>query len=209
MRIFLDEMELTGVSECRTLEEAFAAAREALSPTGRVVTGVLLDDEPLPEADFADASELDLSDAVIAFSTENRSELVSSTFTDLSDLLAQVRSLQQEIAASLDRGDHADAFAALSETLHLWTMISRTYIGAHEMMEQPVEQFAATHPVAARAIAGIAECLKSVKQSLASQDFAALSDCLGHEMDALAQDWQAAVAESAAALAAEPGGGQP
>jgi hypothetical protein len=188
MRVFLDGREITPVG--RSVTEAIAAAARDAACAGRTIVDVQADGRPLSEipsgdSDPAPFTELRMLSAV----STPRSRLL-----DAARVLESIGVAQVEAAAMVRRGNPDGAMPLLADALGSWDRVLRVV-----RAQVPADRTAPgdCEPLSAR-VDKLVGGLRRVKESLARQDWAALSDDLAYDLAAEAASWRTMVERLAA-----------
>src|SRR5689334_9539572 len=110
MRIVVDNEPLTAAPS--SISAALAVARMNAEQRGRVVVEVLLDGEPLTDAQLSDPPTAPRG-GELRFTTAEPAELVGSTLVGVAETLADVKGEQQAAAELLTLGKMSEAMDRL------------------------------------------------------------------------------------------------
>lgn len=188
MRIILDDHELDSISGGAA--EALSAVRDVCEAQGRIITDVFLDDRHLDGADFNALAETNPPGSVLRCQSTDPHNLVVETFEYVGDALDQVSSLHESIAAHFQTGDMAEGLNELKEALTLWNSVRQGVEQGCMLVHLDVEALRLETAQVDQALTSLAERLDAIRNAVSNQDWSALSDTLGYEMQPVVEDWR-------------------
>ncbi len=192
MRIVVDNESLT--ANPGSIAEALSTARLNAEQRGRVVIEALLDGEPLTDAQLSDPSTAPRSSGEMRFATAEPAELVGSTLLGVADTLADVKQEQQAAAELLTLGKMSEAMDRLHHALRTWEGVRQAVIDGTTLMGMSVETTRVKTPTGERAMSdqvrALATSLGEVKRAFGAEDWSALADALGYDMQERADQWR-------------------
>ncbi|MEL6330025.1 MAG: hypothetical protein AAFR38_10200 [Planctomycetota bacterium] len=177
------------------LAAALDAARVRAESAGRIIIDVRSDGEPIdgrllsePPADNAGIGEL-------AMVSADKVAFLTTTIHDAGDALDAAVQKQREAAEFVQQGELEAAGEPLSEALATWQAVRDVVVHASalagvtpEEIEVPTEQGAVQ---AQDIIAELVGALEEIKRALTQQDWSALSDAIGYDLEDVAERWRA------------------
>ena len=192
MRIVVDNESLT--ANPGSIAEALSTARLNAEQRGRVVIEALLDGEPLTDAQLSDPSTAPRNSGEMRFATAEPAELVGSTLLGVADTLADVKQEQQAAAELLTLGKMSEAMDRLHRALRTWEGVRQAVIDGTTLMGMSVETTRVQTPTGERAMSdqvrALATSLGEVKRAFGAEDWSALADALGYDMQERADQWR-------------------
>ncbi len=195
MNVFLDGHPLR--TPRPTLAGAFEAAIEATRPTGRVIIEVKADGLPLADDLVASPPDSAADHAELRFTSADPRQLVKVTLMDAADALGTAQADQLAAADLINSGQTGPALEHLRAALSTWQAVQdvldrstqllglnlSTLGGAAIPGLDPEEGFTP-------ALESLTTHLSSVRTGLAAQDWSALSDTIGYDLDAQVGVWK-------------------
>lgn len=175
-----------------TLAGAMNAARSAAESRGRVVVEIKADGQPLPSSALENPAGAGPY-ASVQFISADPLSLVSGSLSDGAEALQAVKAVHQAAAASVQAGDTTSGLAQLQEALRTWGAV-------RDLVEQTARLLGldlATLVIPGahgeitfdHAVTLMVTRLKEVQGAVQREDWAALSDIVGYDLDALADVW--------------------
>jgi hypothetical protein len=204
MRAWLDDAVLeVGAG---TLAAGLEAARVAAGRAGRVVIEATIDGHPIPESILLDPAPGDV-DAEVRFVTADPAELVATTLLGVAGTLEGAKEDQREAAELIQTGRLQDAMERLQSALRTWETVRQAVTDGCSLLGRSPDEVTVALPGGGtgrvgEATAGLAGALGELKRALGAQDWSALADTLGFDMQDQADGWH----ELLLALAASLGG---
>ena len=208
MPLLIDQAPVTpNLPESHTLAEAIAWAQSQL-PTGQIITAVSLDGVALEGDALTQTRPQLVAGRVISLGTTSRKELSLSMLGKLYAMVQWLAPQHKEVAALLEKGEQAPAFAKLGKIFAGWQQIQNAFGGLAKLNDIVPSEL----PV--RALTGDAilnefcRQLAEMQTALQNRDFVLLADILQYEMDGATANWVSllesilAVVEPQAATAA-------
>ncbi len=187
---------------------ALAAGVDAAEAKGRIIIeakadGVRLTDEVLSAPPDA-PSQID----VLSLTSAEPRTLASVTLYDAADAAQSIRELQAVASARLQsHGFDEEVLKAVQESLETWQALRDVVVQVAQVLQidlatLELEGTEAGEP--ARRSAALVGKLGDLKQSLAAEDWSAVADSLGYDLEAEAGDWAAMLRSMATTI----GGGE-
>ncbi len=194
MRIVVDNEPLT--ASPGSIAEALSTARLNAEQRGRVVIEALLDGEPLTDAQLSDPSIAPRNSGEMRFATAEPAELVGSTLLGVAETLADVKQEQQAAAELLTLGKMSEAMDRLHHALRTWEGVRQAVIDGTSLMGMSVETTRVQMPggggerAMSDQVRDLASSLGEVKRAFGAEDWSALADALGYDMQERADQWR-------------------
>lgn len=210
MRVLLDG-QLLNISQ-PTFAEAIDAVAEAAVDRGRLVGDVVADGIRLTDEQIEEAATGGATYSELVCTSIDPIEIVVSTLRDAVDAVESAARDQQTAAELLQAGKTQEALETLGPVFATWQVVQMVVDrgGAAVEMDfrtvaipgidepRPVERCAAT----------LMNSLVELKRALADEDWSALSDIVGFDLDAQARDWRNVLGGLAELVESRrPGGG--
>lgn len=185
MRILLDQAETPLAAD--TVGEALRQAAALAGERGRMIVEVEVDGIRWSEEDLATQATAQRSAGELKLLTAHPGELLSETFNQSADAIAEIEEFQREAAKHLQAGRTKEGLHQLLESLAVWGAVQTG-------LSRGLNLGVLSHPVLqARGIdvdgpvQALESKLRELRQAIVAQDFTTLSDCLMYEFPAVAQ----------------------
>ncbi len=192
MRIVVDNEPLTAAPG--SIAGALSAARLSAEQRGRVVIEVLLDGEPLTDAQLSQPSTAARNSGEMRFTTAEPAELVGSTLLGVAETLGDVKLEQQAAAELLTLGKMSEAMDRLHHALRTWEGVRQAVIDGTTLLGMSVETTVLRTTSGERAMSEqvrlLASSLSEVKRAFGAEDWSGLADVLGYDMQEQADQWR-------------------
>lgn len=210
MKAFLDGAELKLPSP--TLRVALSLARESAEASRRVIVEATIDGEPCRNDWLESPPETEMPNAEVRFVSAEPTSLVSTTFSELADVLLSAKTAQIEVCEDLRGGRYDKAFTQLEEIVGVWEMVRRGVEEGTRLVGLPLEHFlvsAGTTPAGERDsrvelltghVGRLVDLLADLKSAVQSKDWAGLADLLGHDLVDAADSWRRILKDMAATV---------
>lgn len=174
MRVYLDGQLID--PQGSTLEHAIDTARDRAG--GRLLVEILADGSPIPAQDLDNPPANSPYANELRFTSDDARTLHAEALDAVVATLADVRRTQTVAAEALQEGRVDVAIAKVAEVLELWKGVK----DAISMILRVSAADARSGGALPDAIEGLARGLHDLRRALAAQDWAALADCLGWDM---------------------------
>jgi hypothetical protein len=200
MKAFLDGAELKLTSP--TLRVALDMARADAEASRRIIVEATINGEPCRNDWLESPPETEMLDAEVRFITAEPTSLVSTTFSELADVLVSAKAAQIEVCEALRTGRYDEAFTQLEEIVGVWEMVRRGVEEGTRLVGLPLEHFlvsAGTTPNGERDtrvelltghVGRLVDLLSDLKAAVQSRDWSGLADLLGHDLVDAADAWR-------------------
>lgn len=189
-----------------TLAAALKVAVETANRDGRIIVEVKCDGARLSDDVLASPSDEVLGTRTLAFTSEDPRLLVARSMQDAEDLLGTTREKQQSIAERVQAGDLGPALADLSECFKAWQVLHDVVSQGCAVLGWDIEKVAlADGTTLSAAVADLRVHLRNLRDALEAEDWSAVSDVVGYDLDAQATRWQATLRVLADQAAGGPG----
>lgn len=201
------EVILDGVAfseRAASISAALRAASETARTRGRIVVEVRADGERVPDAMLAgEAADL-ATIKVLSFVSANPRHLVTQTLRDAAAALNQATADQQRVCELVQSGETAEAIDPLRSVLSTWQAVRDVVDRGGALLGEPLQNLNVGVEDGARSVAeatsGLREALRSLKDAMENEDWAAVSDTVGYDLDAQSRRWVALLLALADAL---------
>jgi hypothetical protein len=206
MRVHLDGQPLT---DCRTLEEALAAATDAARARGRMVVDVIADGRRLGEHDLARATNLPEPFAELALGSAEPASLLRAALDDGSQTLRRIEAQQRTTRDQVDSGRLDEALDGLNRIAESWGQVKDVLERCAAVMGVDPASLAVSPPgrtdgtpvrSAADLVRGLGDSAGALRDAVAREDWSAVSDLLGFDLDTQCKSWQGVLATLADAV---------
>lgn len=168
------------------LAEALQAASTRAQERGRLILEVLADGQPLPGSSLDEPLSHPQPISELSLTSADPSAFALNILHEAAEAIDQAKDSQSVAADLLEQGDATQAFEKLSTGLQLWDMI-------HQVVERTL---AIAPPTRAedresvdQHVVQLRDRLNDLRDSVNTQDWAALSDLIRYDMAELAQAW--------------------
>lgn len=189
-----------------TLAAALKVAVETANRDGRIIVEVKCDGARLSDDVLAAPSDEVLGTRTLAFTSEDPRLLVARSMQDAEDLLGTTRVKQQSIAERVQAGDLGPALADLSECFKAWQVLHDVVSQGCAVLGWDIEKVALEDGMTlSAAVADLRGHLRNLRDALEAEDWSAVSDVVGYDLDAQATRWQATLRVLADQAAGGPG----
>lgn len=201
MRVVLDGRELaTGVT---TLRDAVRLGIEATSSSGRMIVQVLRDGAPIPP-EMLDSGNIETGEGTIEFLSALPAEMVRSVLVQCAEALEATEQTQQEACELIQSGDTGGGLALLQTALETWQSVRDALDKSGQLLgcdlasiELPgIDEDAGF----AASMRSLVSALRDLKDANDREDWSALSDIAGYDLDACSKHWRRLLAELAVAI---------
>jgi hypothetical protein len=192
-----------------TLGEALRAARDVAEASGMLIVEVIADGKRLGDDELSHVDNQTFAD--IRMFSVSPGSLVERSLRDASGVVEQIAELQQEVVSLIQRGQTREGLEQLQSVFSSWSAVREVVDQGGQILG--IDLLAADaagtqeHASGAACAAGLAASLTEIKRALADQDWSALSDVVGYQLDGLAGNWKAMLDARADAIGrSSPGG---
>lgn len=191
MQVLLDGLLLPG--DFRTVASAVDAARSAAESAGRIIIEAKGDGRLLSTTELDEVLKGDSTFGQVDFRSADPILLVTNSLQDAAEGLGQLRAVHAAAASAFQRGENEAGLAQLRSALQTWQVV-------RDLAEQTC-QLMGLNPSSIvvsgvhgeipfdHAVTLMVTRLKEVQTALSTQDWSALADTVGYDMDALAEVW--------------------
>lgn len=210
MKVQLDGEPLP---DAPTLREGLRAAIDHADARGRIIVEALGDGTPLTEAQLTDPDQGGSMVHELRLRSADPRPLVAGTLRSGAELLRQVRGGQERSASALQEGRLEEALEGLREVLSGWETARRTLEGSLALLKIDLGAVEVTitrrgtreRSSAARRVEALAELLRSARTHVQAEDWSALADLVGFDLDVESRAWEGMFGELASLLEREGG----
>lgn len=198
------------------LGEALRAAAALAERNGRIIVDVIADGQALDEKALARAERSKAEVQELRLASADPRELVRTSLLDAEDALEQART-DQCIAAEMIHGGQVDeARESLASMLKTWQAVRDVLARGSAVLRVDLDRVDLAK-ASAGAVGGrvsdqthqLFAQLDDLKSALAREDWSAVADTLGADMDDLVESWQAMLRTLADYVGSLPGGMRP
>ncbi|MBL9002027.1 MAG: hypothetical protein JNK25_12915 [Phycisphaerae bacterium] len=209
MRLLLDGQQVNIPRP--TLAAAIAAAADAARSQGRLVTNIVADGVRLTDEQVAAATDTPSTIRELACTSLDPRELVASSLRDAVGALETAARDQQSAAQQIQAGRTQDALETLGPILATWQVVQQVLDQGGTALNMdfrtvPVPGIEESRPVE-RCTQAVMNSLLEMKKALADEDWSAVSDIVGYDLDAHARDWRNILAGLAELVETRTGSG--
>jgi len=186
MRLIMDGQ--TVADDVAGVSQAIDLARDKAAQLGRLIIEVKADGQPadglldtLPE-DAAGVGELGVV-------TADKGAFLGETLHDAKDALDRVRVDQKQASGMIDQGQVQDAMDSLRGVIEGWQSVRTVVEQSAMLLEVDLHTFDLGGVPAAETVAGFAGDLVGLRDAVSNEDWSALGDVLGFELEERAESW--------------------
>jgi hypothetical protein len=180
-----------------TLAGAFEAAVDATRPLGRVIIEVKADGLPLADDLVAAPPESAVGHSELRFTSADPRQLVRVTLMDAADALSTAQADQLAAADLINSGQTGPALEHLRSALATWQAVQDVLDRSAQLLGLNLSTLGGTSIQGLDPDEGFAPALEAltghlscVRTGLSDQDWSALSDTIGYDLDAQANLWK-------------------
>lgn len=199
MRVLIDHEPLTEAP--RSISDALVAARLSAERRGRVVIEAILDGQPLPDAVLSDPPSTPATGTELRFITADPAELVAGTLGGVGETLTDLKIDQAAVAELLTLGRMGEAMDRLGQSLRTWEAVQQAVVDGTTLMGLSIQSVRVKTGSGERSVAeqvqALAGCLTEVKRAFKAEDWSALADVLGYDLQEQAEEWKLGLASLA------------
>ncbi|MBM4109444.1 MAG: hypothetical protein FJ255_11660 [Phycisphaerae bacterium] len=210
MKVLLDGQPLP---DAPNLREGLRSAIDHADALGRIVVEALGDGKPLSEAQLADPDLALGVTAELRLTSADPRPLVARTLREGVEVLQRVRAEQERAAAALQSGRMEEALGLLGGVLGAWQNVRDVLEGAMGVLRIDLAEVEVTiarrgkrepSTAAARAEA-LAGLLRRARECVQGEDWSALADLVGFDLDVESKAWEGMLGELAGLIEREAG----
>lgn len=176
-----------------TLAAAMKSASDAARVRGRIIIEMKADGQRIPDELLARASEELTTVKVLSFASAEPRGLVSQSLVDAAEALGNVIADQAAVAEAIDAGRTEDAVEPLQRVITTWQSVrdvvdrSSAVLGVRLAdVRVNVTEGEATFEEAS---VPLREALRALRDGMENEDWSAVSDAVGYDLDAQAKSW--------------------
>lgn len=194
MRVWVDDIQIESPEP--GLCGAIAAARTFAGTSNRVVVEAELNGQTIADADLANPT----TDPILGelrFHTADPTELVASTLRGVSAAMVDLKQDHAEAAELIQAGKVTDGMERLAKAFRSWDNVRMSVVTGCALLGIQVETLIlrTNGPTVhiGQCIADLASTLGQVKLALQAQDWSALADLAGYDLQDQADRWTMAL----------------
>lgn len=187
MRVILDNE--TCSIEAQNLGEALAAASHLAEDQGRLVVEVLVDGNPLTDAQLREDSVLEDSVSEIQLKTTTAAQLLFETFSDASEAILDTQKVQQSAAELIQSSQSEQGMRALGVALASWGEIHEAMVKGLLLAGEDPETMTIGDSSFMDASKALQKQLSELRTAIEAQDASAMCDCLLYEFPPVCESW--------------------
>jgi hypothetical protein len=168
--------------------QAIDIARDQAAALGRLIIEVKADGQPaealldsMPE-DTAGVGELGVT-------TADKGAFLTETLHEAKDALERVRIDQKQAADMIDQGQIQDAIGELGRVMEGWQAVRTVVDQGAALMGIDLHAFDHGGVPAAETVSGFAADLVGLRDAVNTEDWSALGDVLGFDLEERARSW--------------------
>jgi hypothetical protein len=188
MQVLLDGHPLTTTDQ--TLAGAIAAAKASAEGRGRVIVDAKGDGASLTSEALGQGGA---TFKLVEFISADPVSLVSVSLSDGAEALRQVKQVHQAVAASIQAGKGSEAMGYLQESFRTWAAVRDLLDQSARLLSLDLSGYVApgVHGEVSfdGAVSQMIKTLKGVQDAVQREDWSELTDLVGYDMDALADQW--------------------
>lgn len=169
------------------------SASDAARVRGRIIIEMKADGQRIPDELLARASEELTTVKVLSFASAEPRGLVSQSLVDAAEALGNVIADQAAVAEAIDAGRTEDAVEPLQRVITTWQSVrdvvdrSSAVLGVRLAdVRVNVTEGEATFEEAS---VPLREALRALRDGMENEDWSAVSDAVGYDLDAQAKSW--------------------
>jgi hypothetical protein len=204
------EVTLDGATiqyEGSTLASVMKSAVAAAANVGRIVVDIRADGERLPN-EVLEHPDRPLSGVrVLAFTSADPQALVAQTCQEAANTLREIVEVQQEVAGRIQGGQIEEAMDPLRKVLETWGVVNQVVSEGTALLGISVDELRVRgfdgDATVQEALTELRDVLRSLRDAMESEDWSAIADAVGYDLDAQAKRWERLLE----ALAVHIGGG--
>lgn len=191
MRILLDGEPL---ADCSTLRQALRAASDAASPRGRLVVDVVADGRRVPDDELAAAQDHPEPFAELRLHSADPASLVHAALRDASETLRVLETRQRSAREHTDAARLDQALESLNSVVSSWALVKDVFERCVAVLALDPGELR-PEPGSSRSAADLVRELgahaMSLRDAVGNEDWSAVSDLLGYQLDEQCRAWQA------------------
>lgn len=186
MKLIMDGQ--TVADDIAGVSQAIDIARDKAAELGRLIIEVKADGQSadalldtMPQ-DTAGVGELGIT-------TADRVSFLTETMHDAKDVLDRIRVDQKQAASMIDQGNVNDANTSLGTVMEGWQAVRTVVDQSAALMGVDLHDFEVNGAAAADVVSGFAQDLVELRTAVTNEDWSALGDVLGYDLEDRAQAW--------------------
>jgi len=193
MKVMLDQETIE--VEHPSLAAAMATGVALAEDRGRTIIEVLVDGSPVRGEDLDNVSNDPIPDAEVRMLSADPVQLVRQSLFDAAEALESACEDHTAIANQLQSGaDHGKAMEQLGSTLAVWQGVQDVLARGYALLGQDPDSIQLPAELAggrqvSQLLVELGGHLREVRRSLEDQDFAALADTIGYDLEPMARLW--------------------
>ncbi len=188
MPVYLDQQPVDLTAP--TLGQLLAAAREHLAgDSGRVVVEVVVDGQPIPEAELDQRLTDPLDQQEVRFATADPKALAVETLQQVQTRLLEGEQLQQEAADLLQRDQTQPALQKVGQSIEAWLQVQQAVLQSTVLLGIDLDQLDIDGQPAHALTTHAVEQLQDIKTFIQANDTVALADALQYEWPETTEKW--------------------
>jgi len=195
MQTLLDEEQFDTTDAGPSIGHVIEKARSDCKSRGRILVEILLNDEPIGEEAMSLPMGMSGSgggddEDCLSLISADPFDLVIETTGQASNAITEVINLQSETAELIQSGNLTDALPKLMEVINTWQQIQQCIEDGAALVGISVEDLQDGEDGDCNSITALRDQLMEIREAIRNQDLVALSDCLGYEMEPVAEQWR-------------------
>ena len=199
MQILIDEVPCN--VDAGTVGEAIESASDLARDRGRLIVDVSVDGSRLTEADLESSRRHGETARIIRFTSADPVEIVTHTFQDAEEALADADVLQREAAELLQSDMHTVSMDKLNEAVSIWLSVQEAILKGAQVVGLDLDTVHVDGASVQELIARLNERLTAVRRSLQDRDVIALADTLLYEFPQIVEQWRGLLRDLLARIA--------
>ena len=188
MDIFIDNDEFA--TQASTLDGIIEAARQEVSPRGRIIVEIRLDGRTVPDADLPQYEPMLADTQEVQLITACPLDLSIATLEQVRAQLGEAQTSQQAAADAAATDDTVIAMNHVRQALAAWQQAQEAVQKISALLALPLDQCQVDDQPAGIVIDELAVALARVREQLVGGDWIGLADTLRHDLHHAAAKWQ-------------------
>jgi hypothetical protein len=189
MPIYLDDEVVTLAGE--DLGAVLTAAREFVSPFGRVIVEVEMDGQALIGEELEHKRTQLIGESTLRLHSLSARELAASAIVNVRTELADARTAQTEAAELFQQDQMGSAMARLGVAMQVWDHAPQALMNAVLIVGMDADKIELDGKPMGELTQELLEKLRALRDAIWAKDSVALGDALAYEWPAMTDRWDA------------------
>ena len=192
MEVFVDGEVFTPRHDAETVvRDVTEQLRDRLADENRLVISMCCDGQEVSGVRLEEKLDEPLSRFErVELQTATVSDLAADLLSQATEVLAQARQVQAEVAELLSQGNRSRAMELLSQCFSVWKNAQECLQRATEALGLKLDAIPFEQGTVTEFMDEVAAALRTIREALESRDDVMLSDALTYEFNPLTERWQ-------------------